>query len=153
MKSVIIIVSVIGLAAVVGAIVVGTTSFDGLVVDKPYDRGLAWDREQDNRASLGWTVMVERRIIKSGGNEVAFKVLDREGKPLSNAYVSVQVKRPSTTIYDKTYTAAKTGGGAYTAEVVLPLHGYWDLHFTIVSGKNRMTFVENIFVMDRDGRP
>lgn len=49
MKILIIIVGIIGFSAVIGAVIFGMKTFDGLVVDKPYETGLLWDKMQKSR--------------------------------------------------------------------------------------------------------
>jgi len=46
MKVLIVLIVIIGLAAVLSTILIGDRLFDGTVVDKPYDRGVNWDKIQ-----------------------------------------------------------------------------------------------------------
>jgi len=50
--AVLVIVSVLALAATISALVIGMKSFEGLVVEKPYETGLAWDEIQKQKAKL-----------------------------------------------------------------------------------------------------
>jgi nitrogen fixation protein FixH len=50
--AVLIIVSVLALAATISALIIGVKSFEGLVVEKPYETGLAWDEMQKQKANL-----------------------------------------------------------------------------------------------------
>jgi len=43
-----------GAGSVVTTVIVGSRSFEGIVVDKPYERGLSWDREQKERIESAW---------------------------------------------------------------------------------------------------
>lgn len=145
MKLVIVIVTIIGLAAVIGAIVVGTRSFDGTVVDKPYDRGLVWDAEQRQRRESGLSIEMNNRPVRVGRNDISFRVSQKEGQTLSGTTVNVMVSRPSTRAYDRTYTAAGLKGGLYMASIDLPLYGYWDAKIAVSANEKIVTFEQKLF--------
>jgi len=144
-KAAIIIVTIFGLASVIGVIVVGMRSFEGIVVEKPYETGLAWDSLEKEKASLGWKVEVRTKGFRTGDNDLLLLISDREGKPLSAADVSITVSRPSTSAYDKTYRADEQPGGIYNADVRLPLFGHWEMKIRVASGGKRAVFDEKIF--------
>src|SRR5512147_282968 len=100
---VIVIISILVLAATVGTIVVGSGSFEGIVTDKPYEAGLAWDEVRKNRERLGWTVSLRYARFAPGVNDLTVLAVDKSGGPLADAMVSVTVTRPSTRAYDRTY--------------------------------------------------
>ncbi len=132
MRTVIIIVTALGLLAVAGPIVIGTMSFDGTVVDMPYERGLQWDREQKEREESGLQVQVSNVVVRSGSNGLVVSVTDREGKPASGLTMSLTVSRPSSRSFDKTYAMSPGSDGTYGATVDFPLGGIWDLKFAAV---------------------
>lgn len=145
MKTLIIIVTLIGLSAVVGAIVIGIKSFEGTVVDKPYETGLAWDSTEKEKASLGWKLELGTKRFKTNENVLLLNVFDKEGKPLPDAEISIKVSRPSTGAYDKVYVAPMQPGGAYQALVQLPLFGHWDVKVQVKSEGKTVVFDEKIF--------
>src|SRR5512134_959789 len=124
-------VCILALAATIGTIIVGTKSFEGIVVDKPYETGLAWDETERQKAKLGWKVAVERTRFRTGENELIIDAVDKDGRPLTNAAVSATVSRPSTRDFDRTYAAVRRQNGRYRASVAFPLYGTWDVTIAI----------------------
>src|SRR5512147_1628402 len=88
-------VCILALAATIGTIVVGTRSFEGIVVDKPYETGLAWDETERQKAKLGWKIALVGARFRTGENELIIDAFDKNGRPLTNAAVSATVSRPS----------------------------------------------------------
>lgn len=144
MKPLLIIVSLIGLCAVIGAIVVGTRTFDGTVVDKPYERGLAYDAAHHAKEASGWNAEIRNKGLITGKNDILISVLDRNGRPVADAEVSVIVSRPSTPSYDKTYKAAAEKG-LFRITADLPLYGYWDAKIQVSDKAKTVTFERTLF--------
>ena len=147
MKALIALVTLIALSAVIAAIVIGSRSFEGIVTEKPYEKGLSWDRTKDEKKSLGWDVEVPEKRFTVGKNTLMFSILDKKGKPLEGASVSVTVSRPSTTAYDRTYRGERLelDDGSYNAVVDFPLYGYWDLKIRVVKDQVDLIYTKNIF--------
>lgn len=143
MRILIIIVVIIGFGAVIGSIVVGQRVFEGKVVDKPYETGLAWDEMQRGKAEL--RADIKNTEFKTGNNEIIFSISDKDGKPLSNQSVKITVSRPTTTAHDQKYDASKQSDGYYHAAVKLNLYGYWDLKINIVRNGKSVTLEKRIF--------
>lgn len=127
MRILIIVITVLVFAATLGTIVIGVESFEGVVVEKPYEAGLAWDQVRQNREKLGWIVTPLNPLFKIGSNELLLKITDSHGVPLSDAVVRVTVSRPATRDYDKTYVLERQPDNTYRAAIELPLKGNWDL--------------------------
>ena len=144
MKKLLVLVSIIGIAAVIGAIVVGTSTFDGTVVEKPYEKGLAWDAEQNERISSGWTVGILPLSPRVGMNDLHVIVTDETGKPLA-AEVVLIVSRPSSKAYDREYRTDRDKKGSYDAPIDLPLYGYWDLDIRVTAGGKIISFRRRLF--------
>ena len=145
MKMVLLIVSVIGLAAVIGAIVVGRNTFEGTVVDMPYERGLSYDAVQKERETAGWVVDIVDPSPVVGRNELIISVTDRNGKPLSDAEVSLTISRPSSAAYDRTYTAVRKQEGQFRAKIELPFYGYWDVKVIVTAEGRNIPFERILF--------
>jgi nitrogen fixation protein FixH len=146
MKILIITVTLIALAAVVGSIIVGEKVFDGLVVEKPYDKGLQWDKTRKEKAELGWNAVIKKRTFHTGNNDVVFNVLDKDGSPLAGALVTIIISRPSSSAYDKYYETATRGDGIYKASINFPLNGYWDVKINVTQKKRNVVFEEKVYV-------
>ena len=141
----IIVVSGLVLVATTGTIVVGSRSFEGIVVDKPYEAGLTWDEAGRNRERLGWKVALQSTLFTTGKNDLILIVADRNGAPLANAKVFVTVTRPSTRAYDRLYETSQRPGGRYQANIELPLYGNWEIATDVRRGADRTGFKEPIF--------
>jgi nitrogen fixation protein FixH len=143
-KQLLVLVTFIGMAAVIGAIVVGKSTFDGTVVDNPYEKGLVWDAEQKERESSGWRVDMQPPSPTVGRNELHIHVRDGAGKPLASE-VMLTVSRPSSKRYDRQYTALLTEKGSYAVQVDLPLYGYWDLVIRVTAQNKTILFHRTVF--------
>jgi nitrogen fixation protein FixH len=145
MRTVLIIVSILGLAAVIGAVIVGRSTFDGTVVDRPYEQGLEYDAVQKERAASGWSVNIVTPSFRVGKNDLLIKVTDRLGLPLEVDALSVTVSRPSSAAYDQTYATLRTDTGRFSTEINLPLYGYWDARMQVTQQNKTITFEHRIF--------
>jgi nitrogen fixation protein FixH len=148
---IIVLICILALAATIGAIVVGSRSFEGIVVDKPYETGLAWDDERRNHENLGWSVVLQKAIYKTGKNDLIIMVRDKNGALFSDAVVSVAVSRPSTRAFDRTYLTVVQPNGRYRTEIDLPFYGNWDLIVDVSRKKERTSF-NKIISANRDGQ-
>jgi len=145
MKTLIIIVSVIAFSAVIATIIIGNETFDGIVVEKPYEQGLIWDKIQDRKIESGWKAVINNRTIKTGNAEISISVFDKSGKPLSDSSVSLVVSRPATTAYDRNYETVRQSDNSYAAKVFFPLFGYWDLKIKVAKKGESIIFEKRIF--------
>ena len=139
-------VCVLVLAATIGTIVVGSGSFEGIVVDKPYETGLQWDEARQNRENLGWSIVLKQATYKTGKNDLILMLRDKSGSLLSDAIVAVAVSRPSTRAFDKTYQANAQPDGQYHAAIDLPLYGNWDVTIDVSRKNDRTSFDKTIYV-------
>lgn len=147
MKAALTIVSVIGLSAVIAAILVGRSTFDGTVVDRPYERGLQYDAVLKETAASGWSVNILPLSFHTGRNELLIEVTDRQGLPLNAAGVAVVMSRPSTAAYDRTYAAMTIAPGRFRTELNLPLYGYWDAKIQVTQENHTIIFDKRIFAV------
>jgi nitrogen fixation protein FixH len=145
MRILIIVISVTALAATIGAIVVGRQSFEGLVVEKPYETGLKWDESRQKQTSLGWFISVQGAPFKTGNNELIVSIFDKNGSQITDAIITVTVSRPSTEVYDKTYRTGLQADGRYHASIALQLYGNWELIIDARRNNDRSIFKEAIF--------
>jgi nitrogen fixation protein FixH len=144
-RTAIILICILALAATIGTIIVGTRSFEGIVVEKPYEAGLAWDETQQRKAKLGWTVTVLGAPFRIGGNELLISAYDGNHSHLAGAVISVTVSRPSTRAYDKSYQTVRQADGRYRAAVDFPLYGNWDVLVDVARDKDHAGFKNTIF--------
>lgn len=145
MRVLIVLVVLAGLSASIGAIVVGSRSFDGVVAEKPYETGLRWDKTLKEKAELGWTARIENRNFSTGKNGLVVSLRAKDGSPLTQAATSVTVTRPSTTAHDKVYELKESQKGVYGAEVLLPLYGHWDVRISVSKDGHEVVFDEKLY--------
>jgi nitrogen fixation protein FixH len=145
MRTLIILVSILAIVATIGTVVVGRYSFEGIVVDKPYETGLAWDAIQQTRENLAWTTALRQAHFKTGRNDLNVTILAKDGLPLANALVRVTISRPSTRAFDRTFQTVQQADASYRGSIDLPLYGNWDLNIDVNSGADRTCFKKTIF--------
>ena len=146
MKTVIAVVVLLGLLSVAGVIIVGTRTFEGIVTERPYEKGLSWDKTENERTSSGLKIDVLTKTFVTGDSDIRFSVLDREGRPFDSGAVSITISRPSSAAYDRTFNTVKAGEGIYRAAISLPLHGFWDLKIHVPAMGKDIVFEKRIYV-------
>ncbi|MDX1764566.1 MAG: FixH family protein, partial [bacterium] len=125
MKLVLTAVILIALAAVAGTIVVGSRTFDGVVTEGSYEKGLNWDR--DREASLGWRAVLTNSDLAVGKNDIALAIIDPEGKDRTDTLRRVTRTRPASDRYDHDYPVAASNRRPVSLVIEFPLHGRWVL--------------------------
>ena len=145
MKLVITLVTVSVVVITIVTIVAGSRSFDGVVVDKPYETGLAWDKTHEQKAKLGWTVSFKENKYGMGRNDVLITVRDKAGRNLQSPVVTVGISRPETFRYDQTYSTVLQPDGKVSASIDLPVQGNWNLIVSVRQGDNQAQFTYPVF--------
>lgn len=130
MRVVFALVILVGLGAVVGAIVIGNRTFDGLVVDEPYEKGLAWDAIRRAQEESGLVLHLEPAAFVTGSHEIVARIESPSG-PLRGAQVALLVTRPHTTAEDERPAVSAAPDGSYRAEVTFGSPGAWELAYTV----------------------
>lgn len=118
---------VIGMAVVVVVngvlITMALSTFPGLVVQRPYDRGIAYNdelRRNQVQAALGW--QVTPRYLD--GN-FTVRIADAAGVPITGLVVQATLSRPLEADVSIDTTLTSSGQG-YHAALVLPKRGQWE---------------------------
>lgn len=145
MKLLLIIISIIGIGSVIGAIVVGIRTFDGTVVDKPYERGLSYDAVHHEKEASGWKLEMLNQSYTTGGNDILISVADINSRPITDVEVTAVISRPSSASYDRTYKAIATEKGLFKITADLPLYGYWDAKVQVTDRSRTILFEKTIF--------
>jgi nitrogen fixation protein FixH len=146
MKFTILIVSVLALSAVVGAIVVGNMSFEGIVVDDPYETGLIWDEIQNDRESSGIVIRLQSSHFNKGKNRI--RLLLEKSKPVDIDSIVLKISRPTTVALDRQVAISSLSGNEYQADVDLPLIGNWDLIVQVTINGKRILFSNRIYAQE-----
>lgn len=148
MRALIIVISILVVIATALTIVTGTRSFEGIVVEKPYETGLSWDADRARLARLGWTVTLAEGAHRLGRNDLVLNIVDKSGALLADASVSVKLTRPSTSAYDRTYPAVRKPDSTYLASIDFPLQGNWDLIIAVKRGADSAAFPLTVLITD-----
>jgi len=120
-------------------------TFPGLATEGAYEKGLAYNAALASaraQARLGWRV-------EAGydAGAVTVRLADAAGRPISDARVSVRLRRPTRGGLDRAARAEPRGQGRYVAGLAAPLAGIWDLGVTVVRGTDSYRTARRIEVM------
>lgn len=102
-------------------------SFPGLVVQRPYDRGIAYNEElrQDRaQSALGWTLVP---VYEAG--RLAVRIEGPDGAPVVGLDVRATLSRPLETI-TPVEVDLLPDGDRYAGAIDLPLRGQWDVRLS-----------------------
>ncbi|TAN45802.1 MAG: hypothetical protein EPN22_01255 [Nitrospirae bacterium] len=147
MKIFMVIVCVFAVSAAVVPIIIGKASFDGVVTDRYYEKGLDWDKTRKEKLTTGWRMELYDNKFKVSDKSVLISVFDAAGQPLNGASIALKTSRPSTNAFDKTYSLKSVDAvsGRYRSEISFPLYGYWDLQFTVSKDGRNIVFDKRVF--------
>ncbi len=145
MKYLIIIASTIGLLFIAITIIVGARTFEGTVVQDPYESAAHWDSARHDQQQSGWHVSVMTKIVRSPVDEFSLEVRDRRGEPV-DASIELHITVPFTNRYDRDYHMEPDREGIYRTPVNVPVRGRWLAHITIVKAGKRIAFDERFDV-------
>ncbi len=145
MRVLIIVVCFIAVSATVMTIIIGKKSFEGLVVDKPYETGLAWDVEQAKKTSLNWTMVIQNKSFHTGQNRIDFTLRDKDGSPVRDAVMMIRISRPSTARFDRSFQVSCGRDARCQASVVFPRYGLWDIILDVTKDHQTSILQKRIF--------
>ncbi len=138
-----------GIAAALGAIAatvwVALAVREETVVAHPYEDGLRQDAERHARAALGLAVSIGASI-EAGVAPLEFALRDRDGNPVDDAAVAVELSRPATSRGERSAAARSLGAGRWSAAVAFPEPGPWDVRFDVQRGNDRVRLERRVGV-------
>ena len=112
---------------------------DGLVNEDYYVKGLFYDEGLKGEKELGWEIGLSFTAPPSQTAPASVRVeISRDGEAVKGASVAIVLKRPATDRYDRAF-ALSPSGGAYAAEIEVPLGGLWDIEVSAGEGGKTMT--------------
>ncbi|MBF0186839.1 MAG: FixH family protein [Magnetococcales bacterium] len=125
-------------------------TWNGLVTDKHYEKGLAFNQVLDaqrRQDALGWQARWIPEPLNAGQpSTLLYRLNDLDGTPISGAEVSVLFFRPVKEGDDFTVTLREERPGHYTGEATPPLPGVWDLSITTQRGEDKHVIVRRVRV-------
>ncbi len=116
-------------------------SWSGLETKNPYEKGLTHNTalaEAEEQAKLGWTVDVEYQALAGFGGRregnVVVSVRDAQGLSINGLDGHALFWRPTSPGNDQVLDLESRGDGEYSAYVVLPAAGQWDVRLELSGG-------------------
>ncbi len=137
---------------VVNAIMVtlAVRSWSGLVVSKPYERGVAYNRvleAQHRQDALGWRFQAAYEVTGDDfDGRVVLLASDKAGLPMDGLRLEAKLVRPVERLDPIPLVFDPAGGGRYVARASVPKPGQWELKALIASGDDTYTLAERLFV-------
>lgn len=128
-------------------VLVAARSWTGLVTERPYDRGLDYNRNLEAAAAmaeLGWTAKLLAAPAAAGGYELTLEVRDRGGAPVGGLAVEGTLERPLQAGLDHPIALVQQGPALYRARVELPAAGQWHARLRLRRGAERMVVSERL---------
>lgn len=139
-KIVIAAVAAVALAAVAGAIWVGSRTFERTVVADPYESGIHHDADMRRARELGWNAVVDEQALQAGQDtRLVVALTGKDGAPLRGADVVFRVSRPGTSRLDRSAKGIAGEDGRYAAVLPMPEPGFWDLDVVVKLGSESLT--------------
>ncbi len=115
-------------------IVFATRTFSGLVVEKPYQKGIEYERtlrQEEVQAALGWSTTT---AFRPQTGEVAVRYLDAAGRPMADLQVSAEIKSPLRPEAAVDLALGYKGDGWYAARAGLGPPGQREAEVTAIGG-------------------
>ncbi|MFM2041734.1 MAG: putative nitrogen fixation protein fixH [Pseudomonadota bacterium] len=145
-------VGAMGIVLAVNAVMVtvAVKTFTGLTVEKPYERGIAYNRvldAQQRQDALGWQVAADMDVAADGlTGRLLLTVRDAGGGAVDALAVEARLVRPVEVIDDVPLFFTPAGDGRYVATVTLPRPGQWDLKARLTGAGADYTLIERLVV-------
>ncbi len=146
MKTLVVIVIIVGLLTVAASIIVGSFLFDGRVAERPYEEGLEYDNIERLKSEFSFNLLTED--CKKGENEVIFSIHHRE-VPITDLTLNFILSRPGTDRYDNRSMVEYIKPGVYKAKVTFPEYGYWDMKIRIIWQWREVALTKRVYVKDK----
>jgi nitrogen fixation protein FixH len=130
-------------------ILVGMSSWRGLVTTDAYEKGVAYNKAIQAEAredALGWTVDLAVDSPAPRTAEVTVALSKPDGSPLYADRVEVGFVRPTQAGYDSVHRLTALGGGRFGKTVELPLPGLWELRIAAQKGGDAVRVSRRITV-------
>lgn len=134
---------VVVLAVNIGMISLAFITSPGLVTEDYYEKGIDHEKNFNKRmaarSALGWSYRTEfpTSPIMNTEQLYRFSIVDKVGRPLSDARVNISVYRPSDADADFNVSMLEVAPGIYQAKVNYPLKGIWELTVQIQRGEDQ----------------
>lgn len=141
-----------GVVVAVNAVMVtfALSTFSGLTVEKPYERGVAYNRvleAQARQEALGWTLSTTFQPTSGQlDGRLVLTAHGPDGAPLDDLVLDARLVRPVEKMAPLELFFTAAGDGRYVARAELPLPGLWDLKLHARRGDDLYTLIERLDV-------
>lgn len=137
---------VIVLAVNIAMISLAFITSPGLVTENYYEKGIDhednFNKRMAARSALGWSYRTEFPTSPVMNTEelYRFSIVDKVGRPLSDARVNISVYRPSDASVDFNVNMLEVAPGVYQSKLNYPLKGIWELTVQVERGDDQYDF-------------
>lgn len=131
---------VAGILAVMGSLMLRDRSPEAPLASIPYEAGIEIENEDL------WAVNILTKTFSRGESRVVFTVLDDKGRPLPGPLVTVTVQSPTEKGFHRTSGGMSSGNGVFSAAVLFPEGGEWDLAVYVFLNGRSITHTERVTV-------
>lgn len=139
---------VVVFAVNLGYIYISKKTWSGLVTSDGYKKGLDYNetlKQEQEQQKLGWSVETRFTHNYEGSWDISFKLRDKNYRPIENATIFVNFKRPSDEKEDF-FRRISFVDGVYKAQISFPSQGQWDIYTTVTAENKKFIKVERQFV-------
>lgn len=127
------------------------STWTGVTVERPYERGIAYNRVLDVAArqdALGWRVdhAFTSRGAGTLAGTLALEIRDRDSRPLDGLVLTAELLRPLERLAPIELAFGEREAGRHVAALAAPLPGQWDVRIVLTRGADRLETTRRIFV-------
>lgn len=125
----------------------------GLVSEDYYERGRNFEKTVTTRiaarSALGWTISTDFPLapVTNRVEKYRFNVVDKNGVPVTDGQVTVNVYRPSDAKADFLVEMTEIVPGVYTGDISFPLKGQWEVTVSVKRGEDIYDFSRRASVL------
>ena len=123
-------------------IYISQKTWRGVVTENSYQKGLKYNQtiaEEKKQEELDWKMTISFNYFSQNKGVLLVNLQDRNSQPITNAEITVEIRRPTQEGYDFSQKVEFIGG-LYEAKINFPLKGQWD--FLIKAKKGDDVFQE-----------
>ncbi|WP_456379085.1 FixH family protein [Thiolapillus sp.] len=130
----------------------------GLVEKNYYEKGQDQEQnfvsQQQARNRLDWHMKLDAIHQPVAGEPVrySFNAVDSKGIPIDGDKAVIQAYRPSDINADFNTEMQEIAPGVYSAELIFPLKGIWDLNVMLTKGEDSLKLTHRISVLSSNNQ-
>jgi len=125
------------------------TTWRGVVSEDSYSKGLDYNQIialTKKQKNLGWGVVISYQNTLAKQGRLKVEVVDKAGKYLSDAEVTVKLRRPLQEGLDFEKKLNFVSSGNYQADLIFPVKGQWQFEIIVKSNEDLLQQVKKYVV-------